>query len=284
MPLPVDAATGLVPWHQSMLTSVLRCGEAFRRRYVEREIIPSTTPQIRGTAVHRAASTGLGQQMRAQTPAPVDLYEDVAATEIERARHGGATFTAEEVSQGAARTWGDLKDRVVRYAGTYGARVAPLVRPVAVEQQITLAGVIPGVLLRGTIDLIDEPAPTLRRVIDTKTTERMPHADVAERSQQLSMYDLLDAGAHGASESRQVALDYLVMRRSTGEVEPVRLYSTRTPATRRVIVRRLETAIDAVNAGKFLPANPDDWWCAPKWCAYWHTCPYVDGQTVALRS
>lgn len=284
MPLPVDAATGLVAWHQSMLTSVLRCGEAFRRRYVEREIIPSTTPQIRGTAVHRAASTGLMQQMRAQATAPVDLYEDVAATEIERARHGGATFTAEEVSQGPARTWGDLKDRVVRYAGAYGARVAPLIRPVAVEQQITLSGVIPGVLLRGTIDLVDEPAPALRRVIDTKTTERMPHADVAERSQQLSMYDLLDAGAHGASESRQVALDYLVMKRSTGDVEPVRLYSTRTPATRRVIVRRLETAITAVNAGTFLPANPDDWWCAPKWCAYWSTCPYVDGSAVALRS
>lgn len=284
MPLPVDAATGLVAWHQSMLTSVLRCGEAFRRRYIEREIIPSTTPQIRGTAVHRAVATGLGQQMRAQDFAPVDLYEDVAATEIERARHGGATFTAEEVSQGPARTWGDLKDRVVRYAGTYGARVAPTVRPGAVEKPITLQGVIPGVLLRGTIDLIDEPAHAPRRVIDTKTTERMPHADVAHRSQQLSMYDLLDAGAHGARESSPVALDYLVMKRSTGDVEPVRLYSTRTPATRRVIVRRLETAIAAVNAGTFLPANPDDWWCAPKWCAYFHTCPYVDGQAVALRS
>jgi RecB family exonuclease len=281
MPLPVDAATGLVPWHQSMLTSVLKCGEAFRRRYIEREILAATTPQIRGSAVHRAVATGLGQQMRAQMSAPIDLYQDVAATEIERARHGGATFTAEEASQGPALTWGRLKDHAVRYAGTYGQHVAPTVQPVAIEQQITLAGVIPGVLLRGTIDLVDAPAPTLRRVIDTKTTERRPHADTADRSQQLSMYDLLDAGAHGASEApRQVALDYLVLKPSTGDVEPVRLYSWRSPATRRMIVRRLETAIHAVNAGTFLPANPDDWWCAPKWCAYFHTCPYVEGQAT----
>lgn len=275
MSLAVDPATGLVAWHQSMLASLMRCGEQFRRRAIDREARPATTPQIRGSAVHRGIAAGLTLQMHSHVAAPPDLMEDMAATEIDRARHGGATLTAEEQGQGLARTWGTLKDHAVRYAGTYARRVAPAVHPVAVEHRVTLQGVIPGILLRGTLDLVDQVGPT-RVVADAKTSERAPHGDAADRSQQLSLYDLLDAGESGPSETRPVRLDYLVLNRSTGTVEPVRLQSVRTAATRRAVVSRIDMAVKSVNAGVFVPANPEtDWWCSERWCEFWSTCQYA---------
>lgn len=275
MPLAVDPKTGLIPWHSYSLTAVLRCGEAYRRKYLEKEGRPPTTPQIRGSAVHRGVAVGLTAQQASGTVAPVDLYEDVAASEIERARHGGATLTEEEVSVGLPKTWGRLKDTVVRYAGTYGRVVAPGIRPVAIEQHVAVADVVPGVLLRGTLDLVDHVGGQ-DIIVDTKTTERAPSADVAHRSQQLTLYDLLRASQVGPSATSTVALDYLVYRAQSGTVTPARYVSTRGPDTRRVIVRRIAAAVATVQAGLFMPANPEtDWWCSAKWCEFHATCPFA---------
>jgi hypothetical protein len=272
----VDPATGLVPWHVSRLTSLLRCGEADRRRYIERENRPPTTPQLRGSAVHRGIGAGLLEQMRAGTPAPVELMEDVAASEIDRARHGGATFTDAETSVGAARTFGALKDKAVRLAGGYARLVAPSIRPVAVERRISVAGVVPGVLLRGTLDLVDAAAG-VEIVRDNKTTERAPRSDAADLSQQLSMYALLRSAETPAPVTR-VALDYLVLDDATGAVRHERLDSTRGPRDAAAIVARITAAKRAVDAGVALPASPDtDWFCSEKWCPYWASCPFSYG-------
>lgn len=263
--LPVVSASGL--------TSLLRCGEAFRRRTVEREGRPPTTPQVRGTAVHRAIGSGLLMHLRSGQVAPPDLFEDVAASAIDRARHGGATLSAEEASAGLARTWGRLKDHAVRYAGAYGTLVAPTAQPVAVERRVTVADVIPGALLRGTLDHVDGPERDIR---DAKTTERAPNADAADRSQQLSMYDLLETAVDGRTEPRAVSLDYLVLNKTTLAVEHKPLRSWRGPTHRTALVKRLEAGLRTIQAGTFLPANPEtDWWCSERWCEFWSTCPFA---------
>jgi PD-(D/E)XK nuclease superfamily len=291
----VPAEPQLDIWHVSALTALLRCGEQYRRRYIERERIPPTTPLLRGTAVHRGVNAGLLEQRRAQEPAPVDLYEDVAASEIERARHGGATFTAEEHSAGVATTWGRLTDRVVRYAGGYGRRVAPGVSPVTVERRVTVRGLLPGALLRGTLDLVDA-ADAVETIVDTKTTERAPQADAADRSLQLTMYSLLrtaERGADGRPQPRSdaqieppapdpVALDYLVLTPKTNQFTYTRLRSSRTARDRGALVRRIEMAARAVRAGVFMPADPQtDWWCSEKWCEYATTCVYFIGRRAS---
>lgn len=272
--MTVDAPA-LVAWHASALTSLLRCGEAYRRRTIERERQPPTMPQIRGSAVHRGVGTGLLAQMRAGEPVDPALMEDVAASEVDRARHGGATLTADEAARGLARTFGETKDKAVRFAGAYARRVAPRVRPVAVERRVAVADVVPGVLLRGTIDLVDGDDAGGETIRDAKTTERAPHGDAADRSQQLTMYSLLRSAETGRLVSR-VALDHLVLNAATGEVEPQRLDSTRGPADHAAIVARIQAAIRAVAAGALLPANPEtDWWCSARWCEFHPTCPFA---------
>src|SRR5262245_27616338 len=141
-------------WHQSSLNAVFRCGIAYERRYIKRELPPPTTPRIRGAAVHGAIGVGLLAQRVGGAPTPVDVYEDVAASEVDRARHGGATFTAAEAAAGAARTWGGVKDAAVTFAAAYGTDVAPGLEPVVIEHQVTVeVAALPGVRLRGTLDL-----------------------------------------------------------------------------------------------------------------------------------
>lgn len=260
-------------WHVSGLEDLLYCGERYRRRRLERERRPPTTPQIRGTAVHRAVSDGLTVQQRTQDLAPVELFEDVAASEVVKLRHAGATLTEDEAAVGIAKTWGRLVDAAVRYARGYGQLVAPIVDPIAVERRLTVSGIVPGTLLRGTIDLLDASGA----IIDHKTKERAPRSDDADRSQQLTMYDLLRTAETGdVAGIHPVILDFVILKPATGEVTHTRLSSTRGPRDRSAMVQRVGAAVTAVERGVFMPANPStDWWCSARWCEFHADCPFA---------
>lgn len=268
-------------WHQSSLAVALRCGEQYRRRYLDKDVPPATTALIRGTAVHRAVALGLGVQAKGEL-APRDFYEDVAATEVERAKHGGATLTAEEASAGADATWGRVTDVAVACAGTYGTVVAPDIAPVAIEHTVRVGGVpglSPDVELVGTVDVItldDQDGPT-ELIRDDKTTERSPRGTMADTSTQLTMYSLLRSVETGRLVSR-VALDHLVYSKGAGEAKHVHQPSRRTSGDLHALVRRIAAVDRAVQAGVFVPAATDDWWCSERWCSYWSTCPFAQGR------
>jgi hypothetical protein len=269
----------------SSLSSLLRCGEAYRRKELEREGFPPTTAQLRGSAVHRAIALGLIMQRRQEQPAPIDLYEDVAATQIERARQDGATFTPEERAAGPDQTWSDLTDRAVQYAGTYGRMVAPSIRPLHIEHRVVVADVVPGALLRGTVDLIEQGDGGAERLVDAKTSERRPHEEAADRSLQLTMYDLLRTFERreeaDSTAAHPVALDVLARSRATGLVQHHRVTGRRDARDRQAMLRRIGMAVKAVRAGIFLAADPTtDWWCSTRYCEYAVDCPYFIGRRV----
>jgi RecB family exonuclease len=266
-------------WHASSLATLLGCGIAYERRYLRKEYTPATTRMLRGAAVHRALGQGLGLQLTSGTPAPVELYEDVAATEVDRARHGGATLTAEEMSTGVAATWGGLKDAAVQFAGHYGENVAPTVTPVAIERRVTVDAIpgLPDVTLIGTMDQVTREADGAEMVRDDKSTERTPMRTAADTSGQLTMYALLRSLETGTLVSR-VALDHLVRSPKTGEVKHVHQPSTRTSADLHALVRRIAAADRAVQAGIFLPAAPEDWRCSERYCPFWSDCSYAQGR------
>jgi hypothetical protein len=264
-------------WHASSLAAYTRCGEAYRRKYVERDHTPATTPQIRGGAVHRAIGTGLIEQQRIQAPAPIELYEDVAASQIDLARRAGATLTKEEMTIGVSKVFGTLKDHAVAYAGGYATGVASQITPLAVERTVTITGLIPEVNLKGTIDLVDAtPMESVGETIrDVKTSERTPPDHVADTSDQLTMYSLFRQAEKPHDDPRPVSLDYLI-RRKSGAIEHKRFNSVRGPADYATLMRRIQNASKGLRAGIFLHSNPNtDWWCSEKQCPYWATCPYV---------
>jgi hypothetical protein len=259
---------------------MLRCGEQYRRRYVEQDTPAPRTTMIRGSAVHLAIKRGLEVQRPTGEPAPREMYEDTAATAINLARHSGATLTAEEAAAGVATTWDRVKDVAVACAGVYADVVAPDIVPVAIEQTITVTDVpgLPDVTLVGTLDVAtietDDADGVVDVIRDDKSTERTPRANMAAESSQLTMYALLRSLHVGALVSR-VALDHLVYSAKDRAAHHVAQTSRRTSNDLRALVRRIAAADRAVQAGIFLPAATDDWWCSERWCAYWSDCPYA---------
>jgi RecB family exonuclease len=260
-------------WNNSALRLLQDCGERFRRRYIEGETSYPFLRMVRGTVVHRVASQALLRKM-ANDPLPsVEEARDQAATAFAAAEKSGISYSDEDMATGPAVARGLAKDFAVDLSGYHVGHVAPAIHPVAVERRIVVRPKDSDLVIHGTIDLIDrEPVGEVIR--DKKTTEKSPPADAAEDSQQLSMYAMIRMAEVGALP-HHLALDYLVRTPVRHEMKTVTLETTRTPADVSALVSRLNTAVEAVKRGIFVPANPDAWYCSKQFCEYWTTCPYT---------
>ena len=70
--------------HQSMVGMWLRCGEQFRRRYIENEILPPGIPARRGSAFHKSADTNHKQKISTGEDLPLGDLKDCASDEYKR--------------------------------------------------------------------------------------------------------------------------------------------------------------------------------------------------------
>jgi hypothetical protein len=263
----------VVRWSNSALTTLQQCGEKFRRRYIEREYGPPSPRMLRGTVVHRTASRALLRKLTDRTLPTVEEAKDAAAGEFERAWTSGVVLSDEEQAQGAATVRGEAKDFAVDLSGFHVGTVAPVIEPVAIERKITVKPKDSDIEILGTVDLIDR-RPDGEAIRDLKTSEKSPYATAAETSQQLSLYGLIRLAETGALPVRYT-LDYLVRTPKKAEKKHVPLETTRDMADMRALVHRINTAVEAVKRGSFVPANPDSWWCSRAYCDYFTDCPYV---------
>lgn len=250
--------------HATALTT--QCGEAFRRRYVEGEIIPPGVAMVVGTATDRSVSQNLQEKIDRGTLLEVTAVADAARDGLEAAWAGGVTLTDEEAAHGLRKVKGEAADKAVRLATLHAQRVAPRLSPLRVQRAWSLT--IPGYPLDvvGTLD-IQEPT-TIR---DTKTAARAPADDAAETSVQLTAYHLAVTVLDGKAPAA-VALDYLV---DSKPPKPVSLSATRGPEDYRALLARVEVWTKALETGTFTPVTPDHWICSPRWCGYYSTCRYV---------
>ena len=279
-------------WNQSALYGLQKCGEWFRRAIMDRERMPPTLRMARGTAVHHIAKEAHKRQMvlagiwTGETPefanepgsiqAAIEA-QDLAASAFTREVGAGVTLTKEE-EDNAESTMGHHLDVVVRSAERYVSGVAPGIVPVGVERKVTVKPQDSDLVIHGRMDVVedlgisDEPGVSREGIRDLKTSEKKPGPRVADDSQQLDMYALLHTAATGMMP-RRLILDYIVARKTGTDHFP--LVTTRSEADLRSIVTRLNVATEAVRAGVFLPTNPSNWWCSPKFCEFFRTCPYV---------
>lgn len=258
----------------SQLDSYCRCPEAYRRRYLEGERIPPAIAQIRGTATHAAASRNFKQKIETREDIPVDDFVDFAVASFDGGLSGGFSLDPEEESQGPETVTGKARDVVADLSKFHIKQQAPDYQPVLVEEKIRLA--LPGSRdLVAVIDLADDQ----HRVIDFKTSSRRKSQPEADNSPQLTVYAAAYHALQGhAPES--VSLDVTVSG-SKGVTRQV-LTSTRGADDFAVLARRIDVISKSIEAGSFPPATPGAWWCSPKMCGYWNTCPYVNSQRAAL--
>lgn len=262
-----------ITWNNSALTCLEECGEKFRRKILEKEPVPRTPRQARGTAVHKAATSSLLRKMETGALPSAEEARDVAAETFDGEWLSGVRLDEEESAQGADRVRGDSKDFAVDLAAFHVTAVAPPINPVGVERKITVQPKDSDLVVHGTIDLIDaQPAGEVIR--DLKTSTKSPSKDKAHKSQQLTMYGMIRAAEVGRLPA-SYQLDYLVRTPARQEKKHVPLETTRGPADVAALVRRINAAVEAVKRGAFVPAPPDAWQCSPRFCEFFDTCVYT---------
>jgi len=251
----------------SQLNMFLRCGEQYRRRYVEGEIIPPSGSLVRGSCCHKGEEHNFRQKIGSQQDLPLADVLDVFSTAWEEQKYSIA-FTEDELAgQSPTKALGAWKDSGTALVKVYQEQVAPTTRPTHVEQGFTICfdGGFPDLI--GFIDRID--AATI--IADQKHVGRSPSAGAVETDAQMTTYDLGFRAAFGRKPTelvRECAVATKVPKTVVQRCGP------RDDAALNHLLWRFEAFVAALEKGVFLPASNGHWCCSPKWCGYYHTCKY----------
>jgi hypothetical protein len=264
--------------HQSSLAMLSRCGEAFRRRYIEGEKIPPGIALITGTAVHRSAALNLTHKLESGTLLPSEAVAENARDELARCWDEGVLLEAGE-SEEALK--GEAIDQVTSLATLHAEHLAPHLDP-APEHDGVAAGVEWSWVLEcagypydlaGQVDVLeDRPGGLVVR--DLKTRSKAPSKSEAETSLQLTLYSMA-AKVHRKKAAPKVALDVLT---KTKTPKLVTVEGERSDSDYEVFMRRFERSIEVIESGSFQPASPEDWVCSEKFCGYAPTCAFFKGK------
>jgi len=254
--------------HISAINTIGRCGEQFRRRHVEGEIIPPAIAMVVGLGTDRSVTANLGNKIETGKLLKLPEVLDVARDSVNEEWEHGIWLGPDEKGVADATLRGAAVDKAVRLSGLHAQQRAPALAPTHVQRSWVIELPNHPLNLAGTIDIQEGKLA----VIDTKTSKKSPSKGAADDSDQLTLYALAAKVLDGVAPLR-VILDYLVDLKTGPKVRTI--ISTRTNEDFQVMLRRVENAAQVIEAGVFPPARQDDWWCGPKWCGYWATCPYA---------
>jgi hypothetical protein len=254
--------------HQSHISMMERCGEQFRRRYVLNEIRPPAVAMVAGSAVHKGAEVTCKTKLETGELPPVGMVVDATRDELRRLWEAGVELNEDERALGESAVEAKTVDLTVSAASTYHTQFAPLIEPTHVERRFVLELDGYPYDFAGRMDV-----QTAQSVRDLKLTGRKRDPD---KSLQLTAYAMAVHTLDGFIPD--VTYDLILKYKSGLKAQSIS--SERTPAHFEAFLRRIEAIITAMQKGVFVPANPDDWCCSPKWCGYHHDCPYVRGRRV----
>lgn len=259
----------------SQLESSSRCPAAYARRYVDGDLIPPGIVAIRGTSVHAGAAENNRQKISSHEDLPMTQIVDITAEAFDASLSGGYTLTDDDLAKGSKNVIGRAKDDAVSLARLYATAVAPKYQPVIVEEKVRVFLPRADRDILGVIDLADDK----QIVVDFKTGKKRTQAD-ADTSIQLTFY----AAAHHAllgMPARGVRIEGLHPGGKRSDPHSQTIDSDRTAADYQVLAHRTNALLKMIQTGSYPPAVPGAWWCAPKWCGYWSTCPFVNSERAA---
>lgn len=259
--------------HQSSLGMCLRCGEQFRRRYIEGHIIPPSIAAGRGTGVHKANHANLSQKIKTGKDLSLSDIKDATRDGYVNAFSNGVYIAKADLSAKDRLLNEGLED-ALRCAKIYREEVAPSVQPIAVEEPFKIDIGLP-LLLDGVMDYQEKPL-----VGDLKTTSMKWAEGRINQEIQPTFYSFVHEKEKGIRP--EFVYHILIARRGkTGptseELQEQRL--TPTDQHYQALMAKLMLFVQMLQKGVFMPANPTSWWCNEKWCGYWYTCNYVGNRT-----
>jgi len=250
--------------HQSMVSAAFRCGEQFRRRYIEGEIIPPGVAAGRGTGVHKANEANLKQKIVSGVDLTISDMKDAARDGFVHAFDNGIFLVPDEIP-GKARILNDALNECLSLTGLYGAEVAPEITPVDVERKFLIEVGLP-LPLAGQID-IEQAA----KIDDLKTAGKSWEEGRIEKEIQPFFYSYVYEQETG---TRPLFVYHILQ---AGKKGPKRQIQSVKPQDRhyKALFAKLNIFCDMLKSGVFPPADPAGWICSSRWCGFYQTCNYV---------
>ena len=251
--------------HQSMVGTWLRCGEQFRRRYIEGEIIPPGVAARRGSAAHKGAEVNNRSMIEKGIIPPLDVLKDATRDEFVRlVRDEGVFIPRDQVGE-KNTILNDNLNQAIAGIEKFHEAVAPNIKPVAAELKVS-ADIGLSLPIAGIIDCAEDG--TIR---DLKIRGRATNQGNADSELQPSFY-------------------WVLYREHFGKYPDVFIYDEIVPLKTKtgynpISTRRDEQALDRwryylhaflrdLSTGTFRPADPGHFLCNLSWCGYATSCKY----------
>lgn len=248
----------------SSLSQGIKCGEQFRRRRILNQIIPPGIALIRGGSVHKANEVNMKQKLDSKKDLPVDDLKDCARDAfVDRAKNG--IYLTKEDRPEKRKLLNEGLNQTLKAVECYSDQFAPEVQPTAVEQRFSL-DIGLELPIYGYIDIEQENA-----IRDLKITGKSYNQDAVDNNLQPRFYSL--AFEKQTGERPDFWMHYLVVLKTKTKHQAI--YTRCSNHQYDALYHTIEQFIKMLKAGIFLPTNPENWWCDPKWCGYYYTCKYV---------
>jgi hypothetical protein len=252
----------------SQLSLYLKCSEAYRRRYVEKEVIPPGIAALRGVSVHKGAEANFDQKLHTRRDLKPSQVAEIAVDSFDTVvKREDVWLNPEEQTVGKKKVLGEAKDMAVRLATLFGEKVAPKYQPKYVELEHRIVLPKSSHDLLGRMDLITEDDV----VQDLKTRKRATSPEAIHKDMQLTFYALTYQNKFGKGP-KAMAIDELV---DTKEPSVNSVVTDRRAEDFDALVHRLNSVIKGIKAGIFTPAQEGAWQCSARWCGFWATCKFV---------
>lgn len=253
----------------SQLNMFCRCGEQYRRRYIEGERLPPGIALVRGSSFHKAAAHNFEQKKASRVDLSADELKEFAVDAFDIAvEKDGIALTDEERSAGVSMTLARARQSTAELVQLHREWQAPDYQPVLVEHSVRIPVNASHDLL-GIVDLLDDK----HRVVDFKTAGRKQSQADVDATTQLTVYAATVTYATGTAPS-ELRFDVVVDK---SKPERQVLTTTRCKADVQALSQRIATVADAITRGVFPPSLPGQWWCSQRFCGYYRDCPYVNG-------
>jgi len=166
----------------SMLGTWLRCGEQFRRRYIEGERIPPGVSARRGSAVHKAAERNYNHKRLTGRDLPLtDLHDACRDEYVRLIPDEGVFFPPEQLPEKASllnRSLNQALSATTLFHNQIAPKVVPLEAELWVEGDLGF-----GLPVVGILDLVEPEG----RLCDLKIMDRKGQ-DWADRELQPTFY------------------------------------------------------------------------------------------------
>lgn len=262
----------------SQIDMYCRCGEQYRRRYIEREILPPGIALVQGVAVHDGSAFNFSQKIKSHADLKSGIIEEKAIDALEqKIKAEGLELSSEdEKAKGKQGVIDQAKENVAKFIGLYSTELAPKYQPTLVEEWQTIQMPSAPYDILGRLDLVDDQ----KRIIDLKTAGKSKQQSDADNSVQLSIYAAsmkIKTGEYPA----EMRLEILV-NKETPELQT--LSTHRTIDDMVALKNRINAVIKGVTSEVFTPAIPGSWWCSARFCGYWQTCPFINSKSGGSKN